>query len=133
MKKEDLWIERRTWEWHTGETKTQRVQVRFTVEDLKRVEEIAASLGTSRVVSAAHPQSAGMWLNLQFGGFTILWYTVMWCSELWLQANARLARRGQSHAVEVYRLIARHTIDEQIAERCGQKVTAQQLILDYFS
>ena len=49
MKKEDLWIERRTWEWHTGETKTQRVQVRFTVEDLKRVEEMAASLGTSRV------------------------------------------------------------------------------------
>ena len=49
MKKEDLWMERGTWEWHAGETKTQRVQVRFTVEDLKRVEEMAASLGTSRV------------------------------------------------------------------------------------
>lgn len=49
MKREDLWIESRTWEWHTGETKTARIQVRFTVEDLKRVEEIAASLGTSRV------------------------------------------------------------------------------------
>ena len=47
--------------------------------------------------------------------------------------NARLERRGQSHSVEVYRLIARHTIDEQIAKRCGQKVTAQQLILDYFA
>lgn len=49
MKKEDLWIEQRTWEWHAGETKTQRVQVRFTVEDLKRVEAMAARLGTSRV------------------------------------------------------------------------------------
>ena len=49
MKKEDLRIERRTWEWHTEETKTQRIQVRFTVEDLKRVEDMAASLGTSRV------------------------------------------------------------------------------------
>ena len=49
MKKDDLWIERRAWEGHTGETKTQRIQVRFTVEDLKRVEEMAASLGTSRV------------------------------------------------------------------------------------
>lgn len=49
MKKEDLWIEPRTWEWHTGETKTQRIQVRFTVEELKRVEEMAARLGTSRV------------------------------------------------------------------------------------
>ena len=49
MKREDLWIERRTWEWHTGDTKTQRIQVRFTVEDLKRIEKMAASLGTSRV------------------------------------------------------------------------------------
>ena len=49
MRKEDLWIERRTWEWYTGEKKTQRIQVRFTVEDLKRVEEMAAILETSRV------------------------------------------------------------------------------------
>lgn len=49
MKKDDLWIEQRTWQWNTGETKTQRIQVRFTVEDLKRVEAMAASLGTSRV------------------------------------------------------------------------------------
>ena len=49
MKKEDLQIERRTWEWHMGETKTQRIQVRFTVEDLKRVEDMAASLRISRV------------------------------------------------------------------------------------
>lgn len=49
MKKEDLWIERRTWEWHTNETKCARIQVRFTIEDLKRVEAMAARLGTSRV------------------------------------------------------------------------------------
>ena len=49
MRKEDLRIERRTWEWYTGEKKTRRIQVRFTVEDLKRVEEMAAILGTSRV------------------------------------------------------------------------------------
>ena len=49
MKREDLWIERRTWEWHSGETKCARIQVRFTIEDLKRVEAMAARLGTSRV------------------------------------------------------------------------------------
>lgn len=49
MKREDLWIEPRTWTWNTGETKTQRIQVRFTVEELKRVEDIVARLGTSRV------------------------------------------------------------------------------------
>lgn len=49
MKKEDLWIEHRTWEWHTVEKKTQRIQVRFTVEALKRVEDMAASLRISRV------------------------------------------------------------------------------------
>ena len=49
MKKEDLWIELRAWKWHTNETKCARIQVRFTTEDLKRVEAMAARLGTSRV------------------------------------------------------------------------------------
>ena len=35
--------------------------------------------------------------------------------------------------VEYKAMMKRHTIDEQIAERFGQKVTAQQLILDYFA
>lgn len=80
-------------------------------------------------VLAAHPQSAGMGLNLQSGGFQEIWYTLPWSSELWLQTVARLARRGQQKAVEVYRLITRCTIDERISRVLGGKVDVQKLIL----
>lgn len=81
-------------------------------------------------VLAAHPQSAGMGLNLQRGGHRIVWMTCPWSSELWLQAVARLARRGQAHTVEVTRIIAPGTIDERISHVLGGKIDAQKLILD---
>lgn len=80
-------------------------------------------------VLAAHPQSAGMGLNLQHGGHKIIWLTCPWSSELWLQAVARLARRGQEHAVEVTRIIAPGTIDERISHVLGGKIDAQALLL----
>ena len=42
-----------------------------------------------------HPQGAGHGLNLQAGGSTIIWFTLPWSHELWVQANGRLARQGQ--------------------------------------
>ena len=81
-------------------------------------------------VLAAHPQSAGMGLNLQAGGCTEVWITLPWSSELWLQTIARLARRGQRETVTVYKLIAPGTIDERIAKVLGGKIDVQKLILD---
>lgn len=81
-------------------------------------------------VLAAHPQSAGMGLNLQRGGHRIVWMTCPWSSELWLQAVARLARRGQARTVEVTRIIAPGTIDERISHVLGGKIDAQRLLLD---
>ena len=81
-------------------------------------------------VLAAHPQSAGMGLNLQDGGHTEVWVTLPWSSELWLQTIARLARRGQKETVEVFRLIAKGTIDERISRVLGGKIDVQKLILD---
>lgn len=81
-------------------------------------------------VLAAHPQSAGMGLNLQAGGHKEIWITLPWSSELWLQTIARLARRGQEQTVEVIRLITPGTIDERIAAVLGGKIDVQKLILD---
>ena len=81
-------------------------------------------------VLAAHPQSAGMGLNLQAGGSIEIWLTLPWSSELWLQTIARLARRGQRETVKIYRLIARGTIDERISKVLGGKIDLQRLILD---
>lgn len=81
-------------------------------------------------VLAAHPQSAGMGLNLQSGGHKEIWMTIPWSSELWLQTIARLARRGQQEAVRVWKIITPGTIDERIAHVLGGKIDVQKLILD---
>ena len=81
-------------------------------------------------VLAAHPQSAGLGLNLQAGGSIEIWITLPWSSELWLQTIARLARRGQRDTVKIYRLIATGTIDARISRVLGGKIDLQKLILD---
>ena len=59
-----------------------------------------------------HPQSAGHGLNLQFGGHTLLWYTMLWSLERYLQTNARLARSGQSSIVGIHHIVTSKTTDE---------------------
>ena len=104
----------------------------FALFDAKYPEIVTAWNAGKIDVLAAHPQSAGMGLNLQAGGHKIVWLTCPWSSELWLQAVARLARRGQSHDVEVTRIIVPGTIDERISHVLGGKIDAQKLILDEF-
>lgn len=106
---------------------------RFACFDARHPEIVDAWNAGKIDVLAAHPQSAGMGLNLQAGGHKIVWLTCPWSSELWLQAVARLARRGQKHTVEVTRIIAPGTMDERISHVLGGKIDAQRLILDEFN
>lgn len=46
-------------------------------------------------VMLMHPQSAGFGLNLQAGGSRVIWYSIPWSNELFVQGNGRLARPGQ--------------------------------------
>lgn len=59
-----------------------------------------------------HPQSAGHGLNLQFGGNTIIWYTMLWSLERYLQTNARIARSGQTGIVHMHHIVTERTTDE---------------------
>jgi hypothetical protein len=59
-----------------------------------------------------HPQSAGHGLNLQFGGHHLIWFTMLWSLERYLQTNARLARSGQKGVVGIHSIITRATTDE---------------------
>lgn len=79
----------------------------------------------------AHPASAGHGLNLQHGGSTIVWMTQPWDLELWLQANARIARQGQKHPVIIHTLQAEGTIDTVVADRLDKKEFAQEALLDH--
>jgi SNF2 family DNA or RNA helicase len=82
-------------------------------------------------VLLAHPASAGHGLNLQHGGHTMVWATVPWSLEEYMQMNKRLARQGQQHPVVIHHLVAPHTVDEAVMQRLAEKKTVQQALLDH--
>lgn len=77
----------------------------------------------------AHPASAGHGLNLQHGGHTIVWTTPTWNAEEYAQANARLARQGQTHPVVIHHLVAPDTVDAVILDRLAGKLSTQDALL----
>lgn len=80
-------------------------------------------------VLVAHPASAGHGLNLQQGGHTIVWTTLDWSAERWAQANARLARQGQSRPVMVHVLVCPRTVDARISAVLTGKVSLQDAVM----
>ena len=80
-------------------------------------------------VLLVHPASAGYGLNLQAGGHIIVWYGLTWSLELYQQANARLHRQGQDHAVIIHHLLAEGTVDEVVMRALKQKDTGQAALL----
>ena len=75
-----------------------------------------------------HPASMGHGLNLQRGGRRIVWLSLTWSLEEYQQANARLARQGQTQTVYVHHLTAQGTIDRQVAQALSSKNTAQDAL-----
>ena len=61
-----------------------------------------------------HPKSAGHGLNLQHGGCRMVFVSLPWSLELYEQTVGRLHRSGQRHAVWVYVILTRDTIDERM-------------------
>lgn len=76
-----------------------------------------------------HPQSAGHGLNLQHGGHIIVWFGLNWSLEYYQQANARLARQGQTHPVTIHHLVARDTIDERVMGVLAGKAAGQDALM----
>lgn len=81
-------------------------------------------------VMVAHPASAGHGLNLQQGGSIIIWFGLPWSLELYLQANARLFRQGQTKAVRIYHLITNDTMDGEVIKALQVKNTTQEQLLN---
>ena len=76
------------------------------------------------------PASAGHGLNFQDGGHTLIWFTLPDSLEQYLQTNARLARMGQKHPVQIWELITRGTRDERLPTMLERKAVVQQSLLD---
>ncbi|HHU79749.1 MAG TPA: DEAD/DEAH box helicase [Acholeplasmataceae bacterium] len=116
--------------------------------DLKRIEERLIKLGINYArldssksidkwnkglidVGLIHPASAGHGLNLQSGGSTIVWYSLTWSLELYLQTISRLWRQGQSsNTVVVQHIITANTIDEDIVRALIKKENIQTSLIN---
>jgi SNF2 family DNA or RNA helicase len=82
-----------------------------------------------------HARSGGHGLNLQFGGFNVLWFTLPWSAELLIQVRGRLARPGQASArVIEHVFIAPDTIEtEKVWPQLLRKLDEEQRLLDHVS
>lgn len=81
-------------------------------------------------VMILQPASAGHGLNLQDGGHTVLWYSLPDSLEHYQQTNARLARIGQKHPVDIYQLVTKGTRDERMPDMLERKAAVQDRLLE---
>lgn len=78
----------------------------------------------------AHPASAGHGLNLQHGGRIIVWSSLTYNYELYAQANARLARQGQTKKVSINYFMADDTCEAQIWKALQRKDAEQNEFIE---
>lgn len=81
-------------------------------------------------VMLLQPASNGKGLNLQYGGHTLIWYTIPWSLEEYIQTTARLYRQGQNHTVIIHHLLTHETIDLKILDAIHHKDVSQNNLLE---
>lgn len=77
-----------------------------------------------------NPASDPHGLNLQLGGNQILWYSLTWNLEQYLQLIDRLYRQRQKRTVFVHHILFRDTIDEVICAALSAKEATQNSLLE---
>lgn len=78
----------------------------------------------------AHPASAAYGLNLQDGGNHVIWFGLNWSLELYLQANKRLHRQGQTQKVIIHHLVVQGGRDEDVVEALEDKEATQDKLIE---
>lgn len=81
----------------------------------------------------AQPLKMSHGVNLQYGGNIIVWYSLTYSLEVYMQANARLYRQGQQKDVICYHLLLNNTIDEEVAKILEKKESQQNMLLENLS
>lgn len=108
----------------------ERILERFPAKRLDSTESIRRWNEGETPIAVIHPASAGHGLNLQVGGSTLLWFSLTWSLELYLQTNARLWRQGQKDTVVIHHIIAKGTIDEQVMKALRLKDKTQTALIE---
>ena len=105
----------------------------------KKLEQLQADWNAGKYpVMFVHPQSGGHGLNLQFGGNTLVFYSMLWGREAYAQVKERIGASRQSglrdHVMYKY-IAARDTVDEVMLavqrERQANERHMIKLLKDY--
>jgi SNF2 family DNA or RNA helicase len=102
---------------------------KYSPRELKTTADIQDWNAGGVLLMLAHPKSAGHGLNLQAGGNIIVWFGLTWSLEEFQQANARLYRQGQKHAVIVHYLTIKGTMDEDVMLALEGKAESQEALM----
>lgn len=81
-------------------------------------------------VMLLQPASCCHGINLQDGGSTLIWYSIPWSLEEYIQTNGRLYRQGQTKPVLIHRLIAAQTFDVRVAAALLKKRMGNDNLLE---
>ena len=108
----------------------ERIRARVPCRPLDTPEDIDAWNRGEIPVALAHPASCSHGLNLQFGGHITIWFGLPWSLELYLQANERLNRPGQTQVCRVYHLVLKGTHDERVLKSLKNKEKGQDGALE---
>lgn len=100
--------------------------------DLKEARRLMRLWNEGKIpVLLANPQSTAHGLNLQESGSHVIWYTMTWNLEWYIQFIRRLARQGQkAKRVMNYRILCRGTVDEVVAATTARKDATQKDLLN---
>ena len=81
-------------------------------------------------VMLLQPASAGHGINIQDSGHTLVWYTIPWSLEHYIQTCGRINRQGQKHPVVIHHLMTAGTIDSHILKSLQKKDMSERALLD---
>jgi SNF2 family DNA or RNA helicase len=81
-------------------------------------------------VMLIHPASAGFGLNFQEGGHILVWYTLPWSLENYVQTCKRIDRQGQTQPVIIHRLLTEGTVDRHILHTLNTKDVSERALLN---
>ena len=84
-------------------------------------------------VMILQPAAAGHGINIQDGGHTLVWYTVPWSLEEYIQTCGRLNRQGQKHPVVIHHLLTEGTIDPKILRAIHDKDLSEKALMEAVS
>ena len=109
-----------------------KIQAHFCTRQLHNCQDLMEWNHKKIPILLAHPASIGHGLNLQAGGHIIIWYSLPWSLEQYLQANDRLYRQGQKETVQIYHVVVKDTVDEAIMRALETKEDSQNALIQYF-